>query len=120
MLTKEQAIRKFKAFENGALMKACGKCCNEAMKAQARAQFTKAQLLEFWAETKNLTFPEWYGQTPWECAGTVAYEVAKEAEAEAERERKAMALHTHLALRARKAKKPVQLGLFEPQQLMLI
>ena len=120
MLTKEQAIRKYRAFENEALGKGCGKWTNEAMKAYCREKFTREQLAEFWAETKNLTFPEWYGQTPWEVAGGVAYEVAREMECEAARERQTHAMHVHMALRVKRGKKPVQLGLFEAQQLQLI
>ena len=113
-MLKEQAIRKFKAFENHAL----GGGYNEQMRAECLKRFTKAQLLEFWAETKNLTFPETYGQTPWEVAGTVAYELAKEQEATATTLR-VEAAQTSAAGRGKRAK-PVQLGLFEPQQLMLL
>lgn len=121
-MLKEQALRKFKAFENFALMNACGKCSNEAMRAECLKRFTKAELVEFWEATKNLTFPETYGQTPWEVAGNVAYELAKEAEKPAEYVESAKVREIHAAAAARRGKRarPVQLGLFEPLQLTLI
>lgn len=64
MLTKAEALKKFAAFKDSELRA----CTAETRRAALFAKFSAAQLIQFWNETKHLSWPEYYGQTPWESA----------------------------------------------------
>ena len=73
-MTKHEALKKYAHLTNSAL----GYYGNEekAIKALAAMDLTKAEVLAFWNDVKDFSWPGSFGVSPWEFFGHFAYYMA--------------------------------------------
>uniref|UniRef100_UPI003F496C8D hypothetical protein n=1 Tax=Cupriavidus taiwanensis TaxID=164546 RepID=UPI003F496C8D len=69
-LPKEEALEKWDGFKDRAIEGGFGSQ-QERVAGLIKAGATKAKLIQFWRETKHLSWPNSYGQSPWETASSV-------------------------------------------------
>jgi hypothetical protein len=69
-LSKEAALEKWDGFKDRAIVGGFGSQ-QERISGLIKAGATKAQLIRFWRETKHLSWPASFGQSPWETASSV-------------------------------------------------